>query len=205
MPARAPRRRQRGDRRARGPAGAAPRPRRGDRDRAEASRIGPALLRGVGVGLLGFVAYAIVPLPSGALGLRDALVTVGGVLAFAGAIGVAAVRERRASASGDAAAAEGARIEHVVALALWAIAFFALVYVRLGGVPGQFAGLVTRVDALYFTLTTLTTVGYGDIHALGQTARLVVVLQLVFNVVVLAVAVRVVVSAVGRRAGRPPA
>lgn len=93
----------------------------------------------------------------------------------------------------------GARIEHVLAIVVWAVAFFAFVYTRLAGVPGQFEGIATRVDALYFTLTTLTTVGFGDIYPVGQTARVVVMLQMVFNVVVIAAAVRVLLVAVRRR------
>ncbi|GAA1552806.1 hypothetical protein GCM10009789_02970 [Kribbella sancticallisti] len=49
--------------------------------------------------------------------------------------------------------------------------------------PGQVADLDTRTDALYFTATTMTTVGYGDIHAEGQFARAMVLVQLCFNVV----------------------
>ena len=37
--------------------------------------------------------------------------------------------------------------------------------------PHQVAGLHTRIDALYFTMSTLTTIGYGDVHATGQAAR----------------------------------
>ena len=51
--------------------------------------------------------------------------------------------------------------------------------------PGQFDGLETRVDSLYFALTTLTTVGYGDIHPVGQLARGLVMVQMLFNVVVI--------------------
>jgi len=47
----------------------------------------------------------------------------------------------------------------------------------------QVDGLHTRVDALYFTMSTLTTVGYGDVHASGQSARVLVVIQMVFNVI----------------------
>jgi hypothetical protein len=56
--------------------------------------------------------------------------------------------------------------------------------------PDEVAGLETRTDALYFTLSTMTTVGYGDIHAEGQVARGLVCLLLVFNVVVVASLVR---------------
>jgi len=56
--------------------------------------------------------------------------------------------------------------------------------------PDQFVGLDTRVDALYFTLSTMTTVGFGDVHAEGQVARALVCALIVFNVVVVASLVR---------------
>ncbi len=56
--------------------------------------------------------------------------------------------------------------------------------------PGQFSGIATRADALYFTLSTMTTVGYGDVHAEGQLARVLVCGLIVFNVVVVAALVR---------------
>ena len=56
--------------------------------------------------------------------------------------------------------------------------------------PDEITGLETRTDALYFTLSTMTTVGYGDIHAEGQLARGMVCVLLVFNVVVVASLVR---------------
>ncbi|WP_161632042.1 potassium channel family protein [Nakamurella lactea] len=60
--------------------------------------------------------------------------------------------------------------------------------------PAQFSGLVTRTDALYFTLTTMTTVGFGDVHAQGQLARVLVCGLIVFNVVVIAALVRALTS-----------
>lgn len=64
--------------------------------------------------------------------------------------------------------------------------------------PGQIEGLHTRVDALYFTLSTLLTVGYGDVHAVGQAARALVVVQMVFNVAVIATAASALTSRVRR-------
>jgi voltage-gated potassium channel len=61
--------------------------------------------------------------------------------------------------------------------------------------PSQFVGLETKTDALYFALTTLATVGFGDVHAEGQLARLLVIVQLLFNVVVLTAAFRVLADA----------
>ena len=75
--------------------------------------------------------------------------------------------------------------------------------------PGEFVGLQTKTDGLYFALATLTTVGYGDVHAAGQLARGVVVVQLVFNVAVIATGASVFGRLIGARArdrdaGQPP-
>ncbi len=64
---------------------------------------------------------------------------------------------------------------------------FALGYYVLSlSQPEEFTGLHTRLDALYFSLTTMSTVGYGDISAAGQTGRLLVAVQLAFNLVFVA-------------------
>jgi voltage-gated potassium channel len=57
--------------------------------------------------------------------------------------------------------------------------------------PEQFQGLSTRTDSLYFTVTTMSTVGFGDVHAEGQLARVLVSGLIVFDVVVIASLVRV--------------
>jgi voltage-gated potassium channel len=54
----------------------------------------------------------------------------------------------------------------------------------------QMSGLHTRVDALYFTATTIATVGYGDVHSVGQLARVINTVQLVFDVLFIAAFVR---------------
>jgi hypothetical protein len=78
---------------------------------------------------------------------------------------------------------------------------FAAVYVVLAGHAGEIAGVRTRTDALYFTTSTLATVGFGDANATGQTARTVVTLQMVFDLVFIAAAVRLLAATAQRRAG----
>jgi hypothetical protein len=68
----------------------------------------------------------------------------------------------------------------------FSLAFFILNLVE----PDQIADLSTKTDALYFTLSTMATVGYGDVHAEGQLARALVSGLIVFNVVVVASLVR---------------
>jgi voltage-gated potassium channel len=66
------------------------------------------------------------------------------------------------------------------------IVVFASFYVVLARVPGQFEGISTRTDSLYFTVATLSTVGYGDIHPVDQSAKIVVILQILFDLVLVA-------------------
>jgi len=68
---------------------------------------------------------------------------------------------------------------------------FSLTFYLLDSVsPHQFENLDTRVDALYFTLATMATVGYGDVHATGQAARALVCAVIAFDVLVVAALVR---------------
>lgn len=54
--------------------------------------------------------------------------------------------------------------------------------------------------ALYFVLTVLTTVGFGDISATSHAARILVMVQMVLDVTLLVAVVRLVLDA-GRKAG----
>jgi hypothetical protein len=85
----------------------------------------------------------------------------------------------------------GARQLRGLATAMWvAVLFFSATYYTLAlDDPGQMVGLKTRLDALYYTLSTVSTVGFGDINASGQAARAVVCLNIGFNLVVLTLAV----------------
>jgi hypothetical protein len=75
--------------------------------------------------------------------------------------------------------------------AVWlTVVFFSIIYLTLArSGTAEIVGLQTKVDALYFTITVLATVGFGDIHAVGQTARVVVTIQMVFDVLFVAAAV----------------
>jgi voltage-gated potassium channel len=79
----------------------------------------------------------------------------------------------------------------VVSLVIVVLAFALGFYLLNAQDPEQLDGLATRVDALYFTMSTLTTVGFGDVHATGQAARIMVVIQMAFNLVFVATAAAV--------------
>jgi len=79
--------------------------------------------------------------------------------------------------------------------------FFALLdYGIAVHAPGQFDGLASRIDALYFALATLFTIGYGDITAAGQFGRMVLCIQMLFNVIVIATVASYIVSEASSRA-----
>src|SRR6478752_6672558 len=67
------------------------------------------------------------------------------------------------------------RIDGLVLAMMISVLGFALgFYAMSQRDPTQIVGIGTRLDSLYFTMTTLLTIGFGDIHAVGQAARLLV-------------------------------
>jgi ion channel len=92
-------------------------------------------------------------------------------------------------------------------LALYLVLFAGVYYLMERSSPGSFSEPLTRTDALYFTLTTFTTVGFGDIVARSQTGRVVTMLQMVGGLMLVGIAARVLAGAVRaglRRQGREP-
>ncbi len=61
--------------------------------------------------------------------------------------------------------------------------------------PGSFSQPLTRVDALYFAMTVFTTVGFGDIAARSQVARVVVIVQMLADLVYVGLLARVLMEA----------
>ena len=78
---------------------------------------------------------------------------------------------------------------------------FASTYLLLASTrPQAFTEPLSHTDALYFTMTVFSTVGFGDIAPRSDAARLIVTVQMVGNLVVFGALARVVVGAV--RMGR---
>jgi uncharacterized membrane protein len=89
----------------------------------------------------------------------------------------------------------GGHVGALLTLFYLAVVFFAATYYVVEHTwPNQFESLATRTDALYFAVTVVATVGFGDVHAAGQAARALVTVQMLFDIVVLGVAVTVVRS-----------
>jgi voltage-gated potassium channel len=92
-------------------------------------------------------------------------------------------------------------VRAVVALAftvpLFLLLFASAYFVMARASPANFSThQLTRTDALYFTVTTFSTVGFGDITAASQSARLVVTAQMILDLLVLGLGIRVFVGAV---------
>jgi voltage-gated potassium channel len=72
---------------------------------------------------------------------------------------------------------------------------FAGTYVALAAMSASnFGGHLSHTDGLYFTVTVFSTVGFGDITAKTQAARLVVTGQMIADLIILGVAIKVIVS-----------
>jgi voltage-gated potassium channel len=69
--------------------------------------------------------------------------------------------------------------------------------------PASFSDHLTRTDSLYFTVTTFSTVGYGDITAVSESARVVVIAQMILDLLALGLGIRVFTGAVQRGRQRP--
>ncbi|GAA3291139.1 potassium channel family protein [Streptomyces cinereospinus] len=77
------------------------------------------------------------------------------------------------------------------------VLLFASAYYLLGhSFPSAFSEHLTRTDALYFALTTFSTVGYGDITARSQAGRVLAMLQMAGGLLLVGVAARVLAGAV---------
>lgn len=82
---------------------------------------------------------------------------------------------------------------------------FAASYVAMSAMSGSnFDGRLTHTDGLYFTVTVFSTVGFGDVTAKTQAARLVVTGQMIADLVILGLAIKIIVGAVKRGRQRQP-
>ncbi|TQL01825.1 potassium channel family protein [Cellulomonas sp. SLBN-39] len=135
-------------------------------------------------------AYAVAPLDASALAGTSGTVRAVLLVVCVGALVALVARLVRGAVTHGRSFAE--RLWVLLAVVWLVVVFFAAVaYVESAG----FTGLRTKLDALYFSVTTLTTVGFGDITPVSQGARLLVVVQMLFDVVVVTTAVTLLASA----------
>jgi voltage-gated potassium channel len=83
------------------------------------------------------------------------------------------------------------------------LVLFAATYCTVGAQqPGAFSEPLSRTDGLYFTTTTFATVGFGDITARTQLARILVTVQMLVGVLTVGVIAKVVFGAVQQAEAR---
>lgn len=82
---------------------------------------------------------------------------------------------------------------------------FAGTYLAMSSMSaGNFGQRLTHTDAMYFALTVLSTVGFGDITAKTEAARLVVSGQMAADLVLVGLGAKIIFGAVTRRRGQQP-
>jgi hypothetical protein len=79
--------------------------------------------------------------------------------------------------------------------ALFLVIFSSTYLVLATANPASFTQPLDHTAALYFTITVLATVGFGDISAVSQTARILVSIQMLLDIALLASLARIVVGA----------
>jgi voltage-gated potassium channel len=161
---------------------------------------------GIAVWVLFVVAYAALMLlayfrlPAATLSITDVGVAIALVLAALGVLLWLFVRQIRRVPT-----AAAPMVQSVSALVVVFVPFlllFSYIYLSLAARDeGEMVGLRTHLDALYFTVTMLTTVGFGDISPSGQVARAVATTQMLVNLIFLGFLVRVAFQ-VGQEARR---
>ncbi|MEU8799102.1 potassium channel family protein [Spirillospora sp. NPDC048819] len=76
---------------------------------------------------------------------------------------------------------------------------FAASYCLMGnGTPSGFSERLTHIDALYFAMTVFSSVGFGDIVPRSQAARALTTVQMIGDLVILGLVVKVLLEAMRR-------
>jgi voltage-gated potassium channel len=154
-------------------------------------RLAVGLLRASAITVALGAAYYLLPLDrlsSVPMGLTLAV----GLLALAA---VAAIQVRAVIRSRHPALKA---VEALAATApLFLLLFAAAYFLMAADDPSNFnVETLTRTDSLYFTVTIFATVGFGDITAASGAARILVTAQMILDLIVLGLGIRIFVSAV---------
>jgi len=78
------------------------------------------------------------------------------------------------------------------------VVFAATYYLMASSDPGGFSQPLDRTAALYFTVTVLATVGFGDIAPVTTIARVAVMVQMVLDIAVVGLGAKVLFGAADR-------
>lgn len=136
------------------------------------------------------VAYFVIPMQN-----LESASAVGGLV-----LGLLAVGALFAWQIWKIVRAEYPALQAIEALGLmlpgYLLAFATLYHLISASGLDNFSEPLSKVDALYFTLVCFSTVGFGDIAPTSEVARAIVAVQIVGNLALIAVGVRIVTAAV---------
>ena len=148
-----------------------------------------AILRVIGVSVMLVVAYFAAPIGQDADGVGLLMLALGS----AGFVGLVWFQILRII---DSPLPQLRAAEALATVVLVVIVGFALLYVAMSSSDSAgFSEPITKVNGLYFTVTVLATVGFGDITAVSDSARLVVTVQMLIDLLIVGVLVKIIVGA----------
>ena len=161
-------------------------------------RVFVTLLRALGSTAALVVVYYLLPLDRSSIGVVIGILAVG-LLAL---VGLVAFQVRGIIRSAyPVLRAVGALATSVPLFLL----LFAGTYFVMGTISaGTFSQPLTRTDALYFTVSVFSTVGFGDLTAVAEAARVLVAGQMIAGIVIVGIGARIIVDAVKRGQQRQP-
>jgi voltage-gated potassium channel len=158
-----------------------------------------AILRALAITAIVVAAYFLLPIHHDFAG-ETVVELVFGVAALVAIIGWQVWRITRSDYPTVRAAEALALIVPLYVL-LWAAAYFLMERAN----RASFGSPLSRIDAMYFSATVFTTVGFGDITAKTQAARVAVTIQMMLDLAILGLVVRVIINAIkiGQRRRQP--
>ncbi len=157
-----------------------------------------AVLRGLLTATALVVLYYLLPLDR-PWNADTALRLLAGLLVFAGVMVWQVRRITRARYPG-VQAVEALGLIVPLFLLLFASTYFLMERAS----AAAFTQPLTRTDALYFTVTVFSTVGFGDISPKAEAARVILIVQMLGDLAILGAGIRVLLGAVQRgRQQRP--
>jgi voltage-gated potassium channel len=157
-----------------------------------------AILRAVGSTIVLVAIYYLLPLDRFSTGVAVTVL----IIALVAFIGLVAFQVRsiiRSPFPGMRALESLA-----ISLPLFLLVFASTYLVMATMSASSFTQPLTHTDALYFAVTVFSTVGFGDITAKTETARLVVTGQMIADLVVLGLGAKIILGAITQGRQRQP-
>ena len=176
---------------------AGPQPDATPETRLPARKIVQTLLRALASSAVLVTSYYLLPLDNSSRWLAVTMLVIG--LALFIALVAVQVRSIIASPHPRLRAVEALAISIPVFLLLFASAYVVMATIT----ASSFSQPMTRTDALYFTVTVFATVGFGDITAKTEAARVLVTGQMIIDLIIIGLGAKVILGAITRGRQRP--